>query len=180
MSRRDPSCKSPPWCGECNRHRDDCVCDRNAEDENMKFLAIKPRIQKLEWIDAAELRTAEQAIGLGNVDHGMFWRKDDGNGLAYVVYEFGFYVPPTQQSYAAVFGKLIAGNAVVYAFNETGDTVSVLPEMISEGDVVWLPTQQSVEDAIAAGVVQRPIVAVDGQVKWSWPEPAPYDIKPRY
>lgn len=32
MSRRDPSFASPPWCGECNQHRDDCDCAVRAED----------------------------------------------------------------------------------------------------------------------------------------------------
>jgi hypothetical protein len=146
----------------------------------MKFLAIKPRTQKLEWIDTASVKDAERAVGLGNVDHGTFFRREDGIGLAYVVYEFGFFVPPTQQSYAIVFGKLIAGTAVVYAFDEIGDTVSVSPEMISERDVTWLSTQQDVEDAIAAGVVvQRPMRAVNDHVEWRWPEPAPFDIKER-
>jgi hypothetical protein len=74
-----------------------------------------------------------------------------------------------------VFEKLIAGNCIGYAFNYE-DTISVTPEMISEEDVVWLPTQHDVEIAISKRLIERPIVAVNGIVQWIWPEPVPRSL----
>jgi hypothetical protein len=39
MTRRDPSFRSPPWCGECNQHRDDCDCAVRAEAIERERLA---------------------------------------------------------------------------------------------------------------------------------------------
>ena len=146
----------------------------------MKFLAIKPKDKKLVWIDTNTLKAAEVSAGLVSVDHGMFWRNPNtGKSLAYVVYEYGFFVRPDKQTYAIVFGKLIAGNCVCYAVNEIGDTINVESDMISEKDVTWLPTQYDVEIAIAKGQVNRPIIAVNGVIEWKWPEPAPAQFKVR-
>jgi hypothetical protein len=140
----------------------------------MQFATIKPKLQALELIETTNLKIAQLAVGLTEVDHGIFWRKDDGLGLAYVVYEYALYEPrPEEQSYAAVFGKFIAGNAVVYAFDHSGETIPVTPEMISEKDIKWLPTLYSAEMAIAHRRVSRPIIAVQGKVLWRWPETRP-------
>jgi len=138
----------------------------------VKFLAIKPKLKLLTWITADNLKTAEAAVGLIDVDHGNFWRKSDtGLGLAYVVYEFGFFIRPDQTAYAMAFGKLLAGNTVVYAFDGIGETIDVAPDMISEKDVIWLPTQLDVEMAITKGQIKRPIIGVNGDVLWRWPDP---------
>jgi hypothetical protein len=139
----------------------------------MQFAAIKPKLQVLEWIDTDMLKTAELACGLTSVDHGVFWRKDDGHGLGYTLYEYALYEPPEKQSYAAVFGKFIAGNAIVYAFDPLGETIPVTPEMISEKDIKWLPTYNQAEIAMAHGLVPRPKIVVDGKLQWRWPEPKP-------
>ena len=80
-------------------------------------------------------------------------------------------MPPDQQKYSAVFGKLIAGNCVVYAFDGHGETIPISEEMISEKDIKWLPTQYDVEVAIAGKLIQRPVMAVNNVTVWKWPEP---------
>jgi hypothetical protein len=140
----------------------------------MQFAAIKPKLQVLEWINTDTLKTAELACGLTSVDHGVFWRKDDGLGLGYTVYEYALYEPrPEEQSYAAVFGTFIAGNAIVYAFDASGETIPVTSEMISLKDIKWLPDLLRAELAIAHRIVKRPMIAVNGKVLWRWPEPKP-------
>jgi hypothetical protein len=143
----------------------------------MKFTAIKPHDKKLVLIETDSLSVAEASVGLVStkVDHGVLWRKEEiGVGLGYVMYEYALFVPTDQQKYASVFGKLIAGNCIVYAFNEIGDTIPVSEDMISEKDIRWLPTLWDVEMAIAHRRVTRPILAVNGEVIWRFPEPREY------
>lgn len=147
----------------------------------LTFAAIKPREQKLTRIEAASLETALASIGLvfGRTDHGVLRRDPEtGIGLGYVVYEFGFFVPPYLTHYAACCGRLIAGNSLVYQFNGEGATVSLPDEFVL--DVTWLPTQVDVEVAIFKGLVPRPRIAWNNEPPtWQWPAPPPPDIAER-
>lgn len=146
----------------------------------MKFIGINSKDRKRSMIDAQSLHVAELSLGLVHVDHGVLWRGEK-YGLGYVLYEFAFFVPPAEQTYAAIArpraaGALIGGNAVVYAFNVAGETIPAVPEMLPEDRIVWLATKGDVELAIARGLVARPQLAVNGVVHWRWPETPPADM----
>jgi hypothetical protein len=114
-------------------------------------------------------------MGLVNVDHGVLTRRDNYS-LSYVVHEFGLFVPVEQQRYAAVGGRVIAGNAVIYAFDQAGETVDVRDENAVRSATTWLPTIFDMQRAIAFGLIQRPVIMVNGEMIWRWPEPAPPDM----
>lgn len=137
---------------------------------------------KLWLADFLSLQDAERSIGLepGRVDHGTLLRPGVAYtpGLAYVVFEASNFLPAQSTYYAAINGRLIADRAVLYAFDERGETVDLerLPPVAFYGK-----GQGKVEAAIAAGVVIRPEIAVTAeggprQVLWQWPGPAPSDL----
>lgn len=69
--------------------------------------------------------------------------------------------------------NLYAGNAIVFAYDEAGETIDV-PERVCSGLIDHferLPTRLDVENAIFIGKVNRPVVTVNGEEVWRWPEP---------
>jgi hypothetical protein len=131
----------------------------------MKFLLIDAIKKTAVISDHRSLSVAQDELGLNRVDHGTITR-----GIGYVVYEFGFFVPVDQQKYAAIGNRLIAGNAVLYAYDDSGETVD-----FTEGDIVrhitFFGDAVAVESAIDDGILVRPQTAVNGEVLWQWPDP---------
>jgi hypothetical protein len=132
----------------------------------MKFAIINPTVQAIIPLDCRNLAMAEIEAGLkhSEVDHGQINRQ-----LGIVVYEYGLFVPHEKQRYFAIGARLYAGNAVVYAFDETGETVDFDGDGLNPA---WLSDGAAVERAISAGICNRPQMSVDG-VFWRWPQPAP-------
>jgi hypothetical protein len=137
----------------------------------MNFLIIRPERRTIEPIEAKEPYEVYPAAGLDRlkVDHGMVYRPHDGKpGVSLVVHETGMFVPPAEQHYFAIGTKLYAGNAVAYGFDEGGDTVDLPLDQMPRVD--WFESHYAVEDAIRNGAIERPRLAVNGVVKWQWPE----------
>src|SRR5262245_52813754 len=129
----------------------------------MKFGLVDTKARTITTGEFADLDDAKKAVGLKpmETDHGTL-----SPDLAYVVYEYGLFVPKEEQTYASIGKALIAGNAVLYAYDERGETVPVerLPPIVFYKDAA------EVERAISYGVVDRPKIAVNGVVFWQWPE----------
>lgn len=134
----------------------------------MKFAVVLPAEKRITVVDVPDLRDAIRRAGLepGAVDHGHVFR-----GLGVVVGEHGLYVPPAEQSYFSISRRLYAGNAVLYATNDAGDTVDYDHGGRWFGE--WFDDAAGVEVAVAAGRVERPTLAVGADVVWRWPEPRP-------
>jgi hypothetical protein len=133
----------------------------------MKFGVVDPRCIRAEVIDAPNWADAAKQAGLesGHIDHGMLLRDRDG-GIAYFCYEFAMFVPMHKQRYFSIGRRLIAGTALIYAFDQTGterDLVEIPP-------VIFYRDAEQVEKAIAAGSLDRPTMIVDGEQHWAWPE----------
>jgi len=140
----------------------------------MKFGIIDPRSARAEIIDAPDWYTAGKEVGIvaGQTDHGLIVR-DKSGGLGYFVYEFGMFVP--DQRYCSIGRILIAGSAVLYEFDGEGESMD-LGEM---PPVVFYGNDEQVENAIAAGHVERPQVKINDVVFWTWPDPPDADIAKR-
>src|SRR6187431_2878619 len=114
-----------------------------------RFIAVNPRKRTKEVISHNTVFDAQEAIGLTAVDHGIICQ-----GLGYCVYEYGLFVPVSQQHYFGIGGQLIAGPAIFYGFDETGETVDLrLSEL---PDVTFYLGVNDVEAAIDRGEINRP------------------------
>ena len=129
-----------------------------------RFLTIQPAKQFSIWVQSPSLTSAMALVELENVDHGVVVP-----GVGIVVYEYGLFVPPNEQHYFSIRTRLYAGNAVLYAFDKMGETVSLARHQVPE--IVFMPNAASVERSIELGLVQRPQMAVNGVVTWEWPQP---------
>jgi hypothetical protein len=135
----------------------------------MKFAIINPTAMTVRWAEANEVWDLYPEAGLpssGHVDHGII-----APYVAIVVYEFSLFVPPKEQRYFAIGRKLFGGPAILYGFSEEGITID-LPHMPQ----VFFMTVAGIEDAIERGQIDRPTMAVNGEVIWQWPGPAPASV----
>jgi len=74
-----------------------------------------------------------------------------GSAIAIVVDQFSLFVPPEEQRYFIIGRQLYGGNAVLYGYNEEGESID-LPLM----PVVIFISVAGIEEAIAAGQIDRP------------------------
>ena len=130
----------------------------------MKYGIIDATAKELKVIEADDIKDAEKQAGLnpGELDFGSFYR-----GLGYCVYEFGLMQPPDKTKYCSYKKTLIAGNAVLYGVDERGETIDFELSML-HSPIVFMNGDE-VEEAISKGQVHRPIMAVNEEVLWSWP-----------
>jgi hypothetical protein len=135
----------------------------------MKFVTIDPRTTKVSFVDAANLNEAKIAVGLDpdQVDHGTIWHDFRYGGISIVVYEFGLYLPRDTDRYFAIGRSLYVGPAVLYGFDAAGETV----DLVEPPPVSFFPNADAVERAIEAGQIIRPVMAINGEVLWKWPDP---------
>jgi hypothetical protein len=137
----------------------------------MKFAIVDPHIKRFAIVDVDSKKQNVKAVaGLGDVDFGVVARTPDGGGIGIMVGEHGLFVPPAEQSYFEIAGKLYAGAAVLYAFDDAGITIDVgaLPA------VRFFENADDVEAAIAIGQIERPRMAINNVPIWSWPGPSPW------
>jgi hypothetical protein len=130
----------------------------------MRFVTVDPTNGTLEEIEADAFETAVEAAGLkrGETDIGIV-----SPGVAIVVYEFGLYVPREEARYFAIRDQLFAGKALLYGFNNVGETIDLRAYPVPTFFDSW----QHVEAAITAGFIRRPRMTVNGQEVWRWPQP---------
>jgi hypothetical protein len=133
----------------------------------MKFAIITPSKQNIFVAEFADLDIALRTAGLDGrgVDHGLISYGFHRIGI--IVYEFGLFLPPSEQSYFSINAQLYAGNAVLYGTDDSGATV----DLRAMPDVFFMPNQGAVERSIELGLVHRPYMAVNDHVTWQWPQP---------
>jgi hypothetical protein len=139
----------------------------------MKFLKVDPAAESIAVVDAPDVRDAAPELFARGVDFGAIYIRgygtDRGDGISIVVYEYGL-LEEFDGPYFALGRSLYAGEAVLYRFDGHGVTVDI-------GDYrpkpLWLKTREDVELAIAAGMVDRPVTAVNGAVVWQWNRESP-------
>lgn len=136
----------------------------------MRYVIVKAQEYSVHLHELETFQEAVTAAGLNNgeTDHGIVWRDPEGRGIAIVVHEFSLYVPPEEAHYFSMAGHLYSGNAVVYAFDQAGDTVD-MPEQ--PPPVTFYKSHKEVEAAIQRGSLTRPYMAVNDEVLWEWPQP---------
>jgi hypothetical protein len=140
----------------------------------MKFGLIDPRrahaqiVKSKDWLGVAKMVGIES----GRTDCGALVRYYRGGGIGYFCYEFGLYVPVDKQHYFSVGNRLVAGAAVLYGFNEAGETV----DLGSMPEVVFYRDAHEVEAAIRNGQIERPQIVVNKNVLWRWPDPVRHEV----
>lgn len=135
----------------------------------MKFGLINPKRKTVLIVDAKNLDAALARAGLkmGAVDHAVV-----APGLGIIVHEYALLIPPRQQRYftllasASYTRQLYGGNAVLYAFDEHGETIDAHDDVPLH--VTWFADAFAVEDAIDKGFIPRPTIRVNDVVTWEW------------
>lgn len=135
----------------------------------MQFAIVYAHTQKVSIEDCPTIEAAMARAGLVNVDHGVVAPVTPYRsvGMGIIVYEYGLFEPIEKQAYFAIGGRLYAGNAVIYAFDQRGETVNLPGTPV----VQFMPSARAVERNIALGLVERPIMSINDEVIWRWPEP---------
>ncbi len=136
----------------------------------MKFAIVEPAKSNWEVVEAAKLLDLYDHLGLDKPDHNVLvpvGHLPSGFGIAIVVDDFGMFVPPTEQRYFIIGRTLFAGNAVMYGFDQEGETVD-----LHEVPMIVFISLAGINEAISAGQIDRPTTTVNGQVVWQWP-PSP-------
>jgi hypothetical protein len=121
----------------------------------------KARVMDLPDVDSAKLVARLKPL---EVDHGSITRN-----LHIIVYEFSLYVPVNEQHWFSIGGKLYGGNAVLYACDDAGETISLPMDRLPP--ILWFKDAAAVEQAIGWKQIERPIMAFNGEVLWQWPQP---------
>ena len=134
----------------------------------MKFIIIDPKAQQVRTLVANDLHDAKLSVNLptNRVDHGTI-----RPGLAIVIYDHCLFDPAETTPYFALNRKLYGGCAIVYAYDQGGDTIDIDERAVPRP--IWLADADAVEKAIMRGLVERPQMAVNGEVFWQWPLPMP-------
>jgi hypothetical protein len=134
----------------------------------MKFGIIDPRACTFTVRDFADVDAAELAAGLtpGAVDHGTVARR-----VGIIVSEYGLYEHPAAQHYFSIDRRLYAGPAVLYQTDSRGVTIDL--EFGGRWFGTWYANADAIEEAIAAGKIDRPQVGIGDAVVWRWPAPKP-------
>lgn len=148
----------------------------------MKFGIINPETHTFDVVDVDTIVKAYALAGLdpGRTDHGVAADLENKHKVCFVVYEFGFFIAVKEQHYFEICGRLVAGSALIYECDFYGRTVDLSDEAVAVIVApTWFDTVDEVELAIAAGAVLRPRLAINGEVVWEWPNPAPPDIAGR-
>lgn len=102
----------------------------------------------------------EAGLNPMGVDHGTVQF-----GLGIVLYEFGLLEP--MNHYFILNRTLYAGNAVLYAYDEHGETIDA-PEDLRGFKIKFLHGIDAVETALQCGEVNRPYTAINGVKLAEW------------
>lgn len=127
----------------------------------MRFLHVNPADRTIMDIEGDDVRDVYGAIIKRNVDFGVVQR-----GLSIVVYEYGLM--EGNGPYFSLNEQLFSGDAILFAFDEAGETIDIPEGLLLMLSPHWFPDKAEVELGIAAGIVRRPETSVNGEVMWSW------------
>jgi len=133
-----------------------------------RYASIEPDAHLLRIVDKSIFDAVVDA-GLNDdgTDHSMV---DKHTGIVFNQYDM--YVPPEQQDYFAINGRLYAGNALIYGVDDRGNTVDIVET--DRLTPIFLHGREEVERAIQDGLIARPQLRVNGELIWKWPDqPAP-------
>ena len=132
--------------------------------DNLAYLLINPtdRTVSLEH-DTTKMQS--RVFGKQGVDFGMV-----GNGLQIMVWEHGL-LQEDAIHYFAIGKQLFAGRAIVFAYDEAGETVSLSTHLLTSFPIRFFMNMKEVEGAIATREIDRPYAAINGEVIWQWPSP---------
>lgn len=135
----------------------------------MRFIVIDPARCEVKVIEKKDLNGALRATGLrlSRVDFATLFVGDDGWGLQIVVYEKGLRESPSKHRFFSLGESLFAGSAIIFAFNNKGDTVT-LPDIMRNPPVTFYRSYREAEAAIRRGELQRPQITANGKVVWEW------------
>jgi hypothetical protein len=139
----------------------------------MKYATIEPAEMRVTKVEAENSHELYERLGLGdNTDFGVVMSPHlTGIGIGIIVDGFSLFKPPDQQRYFIINRALYGGNAILYGFEENGESVDLA--MVPE---VFFLSLAGVEEAIASGRIQRPFMAINDERFWEWPGPAPFDL----
>jgi hypothetical protein len=142
----------------------------------MKFAIVRCGEHVVEYIDADMLEQVLTKAGLasGSIDFATIQHPTDAAyGIEIAVYEYGLYADPSAQEYFSIGRALFAGNAVLFGFDEAGNTVDIpLHPLFPQ----WYRDGHDVEAAIRAGKIDRPVFVVNGVIMWQWPDRKPDNV----
>lgn len=125
-----------------------------------QFLHIDPKARTVKIVEAKEWQDVSPNLKRTEVDFGTVMP-----GVSIIVYEYGLL--EGSGPYFALMGQLYSGDAVLYGYDEAGETIDMpdIPQLFAPE---WLADKIEVELAIMAGIVERPVSTVNGAVFWQW------------
>lgn len=131
-----------------------------------QFIIIRPGEKSCERHQFDDLDGARKAAGLDKVgvDFGSLTPR---HGI--VVYELGLLKGnPTE--YFSIGSALFNGGAVIFATDETGETVDISSHELAAvlRNLKFYDSVEDVERAIEARYVRRPQQSINGVVCWEW------------
>lgn len=128
----------------------------------MRYAVVNAENETVSLVDHNDLDEVKKSAGLEplGVDHGTV-----KTGLGIILYEFGLLEP--NEHYFILNRTLYAGNAVLYAFNEHGETVSV-PRSVLAFEIKFLHSINAVEAALKKGEADRPYTSINGVKISEW------------
>ena len=128
----------------------------------MRYAVVVVQNENIYLTDRHTIDDAKKLAGLEplGVDHGTV-----KTGLGIILYEFGLLEPMTH--YFILNRTLYAGNAILYAFNEEGETVPV-PRSVLAFEIKFLHGVNAAEAALKKGEADRPYTSINGVKISEW------------
>jgi hypothetical protein len=140
------------------------------------YVVINPNTKTMQKIKAKDMQEAIVSAGLksGEVDWGSLGRTSDQRSIGVMAYEFGLRPEMQKESmklkYVRIGRQLYAGNLLVFASDLRGDEANM-----TDGDmealgrhVEYYENEDECEEAFTQGKMDRPTIAVNGEVIWRW------------
>lgn len=143
----------------------------------MRFITVQPKWPNITVLfeQYRDHHLALRSVGLDPLkcDHGIV-RVTMNGGISVIVGEFGLFDP--QAELWLCCGRMFAGPAILYQFDERGDMVDL--DKLRYGDPIHdfgiVPVNRAAAmELIEAGTIARPQHRLNGEVMWQWPDPMP-------
>lgn len=148
----------------------------------MKFIMIDAKNQSIEQIEAEDFDAAKKHAGLDGIDFGHL-----GNGMHIIVYEYGLCEDPNTQKFFSLGRALYAGNAVIFRVQNDGTEDSGKTIDVTDSDLHTIIANARFYDRVSEvlfcikhGALDRPEMAINGEVIWRWPDPHPYHPRDKF
>lgn len=126
----------------------------------MKFMHINPAAHTVSIVEGKEPKDVYPWPSTLGVDHGVVQR-----GVGIVAYEYGLL--QGDGPYFSIHGQLFSGDAILYGYDERGDTVD-MPNGWLPSTLTFYTDREAVEGMISRGSLHRPHAAINGKTTWEW------------